>query len=72
MGREEQIVQERLRKLGELRVNGINPYPDKFDKKQNCAECLNSKIGSKVKTAGRLMTKRDLGVKKSRYRRIYS
>ena len=61
MGREEQITQERLRKLGELRVNGINPYPDKFDKKQNCAECLNSKIGSKVKTAGRLMTKRDLG-----------
>ena len=61
MGREEQIVQERLRKLSELRVNGINPYPDKFDKKQNCAECLSSKIGSKVKTAGRLMTKRDLG-----------
>ena len=61
MGREEQIVQERLRKLSELRVNGINPYPDKFDKKQNCAECLSSKTGSKVKTAGRLMTKRDLG-----------
>ena len=61
MGREEQIVQERLRKLSELRVNGINPYPDKFDKKQNCAECLSAKIGSKVKTAGRLMTKRDLG-----------
>ena len=61
MGREEQIVQERLRKLSESRVNGINPYPDNFDKKQNCAECLSSKIGSKVKTAGRLMTKRDLG-----------
>ena len=61
MGREEQIVQERLRKLSELRVNGINPYPNKFDKKQNCAECLSAKIGSKVKTAGRLMTKRDLG-----------
>ena len=61
MGREEQTVQERLRKLSELRVNGINPYPNKFDKKQNCAECLSAKIGSKVKTAGRLMTKRDLG-----------
>ena len=61
MGREDQIVQERMRKLGELRVNGINPYPNKYDKKQTCAECLSSKIGSKVKTAGRLMTKRDLG-----------
>ncbi|MBI2004228.1 lysine--tRNA ligase [Candidatus Pacearchaeota archaeon] len=61
MGREDQIVQERLRKLGELRVNNINPYPDKFDKKQTCAECLKSKLGAKVKTAGRLITKRDLG-----------
>ncbi|MDP2672468.1 MAG: lysine--tRNA ligase [Nanoarchaeota archaeon] len=61
MGREEQIVQERLRKLGELKVNGINPYPNKYDKKQTCSDCLKSKIGSKVKTAGRLMTKRDLG-----------
>ncbi len=61
MGREEQIVNERIRKLKEIRGNGINPYPNKFDKKQSCAECSKSKIGSKVKTAGRLMTKRDLG-----------
>jgi lysyl-tRNA synthetase class 2 len=61
MGREEQIVSERLRKLNEIKKSGINPYPDKYDKKQSCEECLNSKIGSKVKTAGRLMTKRDLG-----------
>ena len=61
MGREDQIVQERLRKLGELKANKINPYPNKYDKKQNCLDCLKSKIGSKVKTAGRLMTKRDLG-----------
>jgi lysyl-tRNA synthetase, class II len=61
MGREEQITGERLRKLKELKDSGINPYPNKYDKKQNCEECLKLKVGSKVKTAGRLMTKRDLG-----------
>ncbi len=61
MGREEQIVSERLRKLGEIKDSGINPYPDKYDKKQSCSECAESKVGTKVKTAGRLMTKRDLG-----------
>ena len=56
MGREDQIIQERLRKLKELIARGINPYPNKYDKKQNCLECSKSKIGSKVKTAGRLNT----------------
>ena len=61
MGREEQIISERLRKLNEIRNKKINPYPEKFEKKQNCSECSNSKIGRKVKTAGRIMSKRDLG-----------
>jgi lysyl-tRNA synthetase, class II len=61
MGREEQIINERIRKVNELRKQEINPYPNKFDKKQNISECLKSKIGSKVKTAGRLMTQRNLG-----------
>lgn len=61
MGREEQIVSERLRKLKEIEKEKINPYPDKFEKKQTCLECSTGKIGAKVKTAGRLMTKRDLG-----------
>jgi lysyl-tRNA synthetase class 2 len=61
MGREEQIISERIRKLEELRKEGVNPYPNKYDKKQTCLECSESKIKSKVKTAGRLMTKRDLG-----------
>jgi lysyl-tRNA synthetase, class II len=61
MGREEQIINERVRKLGEIRKKKINPYPDKYDKKQTCLECAEGKIKSKVKTAGRLMTKRDLG-----------
>ncbi len=61
MGREEQIVKERLRKLSELREKGINPYPNKFPKKNTVEECLKSKIGTKVITAGRVMVKRDLG-----------
>ena len=61
MGREQQIINERKRKLKELRDLGINPYPAKTNKKQTCKECLDSKLGTKVITAGRLMTKRELG-----------
>jgi len=61
MGREEQIIQERLKKIEGLREQGINPYPNQFDKKNTAEECVKSKLKTKVKTAGRLMTKRDLG-----------
>ncbi|MFH1358574.1 MAG: lysine--tRNA ligase [archaeon] len=61
MGREGQIINERKRKIKELREQGINPYPHKFDKKFSAEECLKKKVGSSVKTAGRLMTKRELG-----------
>lgn len=61
MSREDQIINERLRKLDEVKSLGINPYPDKYDKKNTCLECSESKVGARVKTAGRLMTKRDLG-----------
>ncbi len=61
MGREEEIVKERLKKLEELKKKGINPYPARFEKKHTCSEALGSKIGAKVVTAGRLMNKRDLG-----------
>lgn len=61
MGREEQIINERLRKLKELKAKGIDPYPSVSNKDKTCEECLMSKIGSSVKTAGRFMTKRDLG-----------
>jgi len=60
-GREQQIINERLRKLKELRKLKINPYPAKSNKKQNIQECLKSKIGTQIKTAGRLITKRNLG-----------
>lgn len=61
MGREEQIVNERMRKLKELRKNKINPYVAKFEKKNTISECLKLKIGSSVKTAGRIMIKRSIG-----------
>jgi len=61
MGREQQIINERIRKIKEMREQGINPYPNKFDKKQNTNECLKAKLGTKIKTAGRLMIKRNLG-----------
>ncbi|MAH03510.1 lysine--tRNA ligase [Candidatus Pacearchaeota archaeon] len=61
MGREEQIINERKRKIKELKKLGINPYPNKFEKKQTISECLRLKLKTKVKTAGRIITKRDLG-----------
>jgi len=61
MSREGQIIAERLKKIGELKKEGINPYPNKFEKKNSIGECLKGKIGTKVKTAGRLITKRELG-----------
>nr|AQS29463.1 hypothetical protein [uncultured archaeon]AQS29491.1 hypothetical protein [uncultured archaeon] len=69
MGREEQIISERLRKIKELREQGINPYPHKFEKKDSAKE-LHEKYSKlkkdktadyKAKIAGRLLTKRELG-----------
>lgn len=69
MGRQEEIVNERLKKLSELRKQSINPYPNKYDVKHHAQE-LQEKYKSikpekftkdKVKIAGRLMTSRDLG-----------
>ena len=52
---------DRLAKLEKIRQEGINPYPDSFDKKQSVAEILKLKLGAKVKTAGRLLTMREMG-----------
>ena len=40
---------------------GIQPYPEKFDKKQTLKQCKEMKEGKKVKTAGRLIMFRDMG-----------
>jgi lysyl-tRNA synthetase class 2 len=61
MGREEEIVREHLKKIEELRKKGINPYPYSFDKKQTILECRKTKLKASVKTAGRLMNKKEFG-----------
>ncbi len=69
MAREEQIVQERLKKIEEMGKAGINPYPYNFDKKNSAAELQekykklknDAKTKDKVKIAGRIMTIRDMG-----------
>jgi lysyl-tRNA synthetase, class II len=69
MGREEQIINERKRKLEEIRKLGINPYPHKYepidfsiDIQKNYKKLKNDERTKKnVNVAGRIITKRDLG-----------
>ncbi len=69
MGREDQIVQERVKKLEELRKLGINPYAHRFDKKDNSAMLRekyaklkeDERTKDSAKIAGRVMTIRDMG-----------
>ncbi len=69
MGRQEQIVSERLRKIKELRKEGINPYPYSFEKKDNTYDLQKKHAKLKpekqakesAKIAGRLVGFRDLG-----------
>jgi lysyl-tRNA synthetase class 2 len=56
----ESIRQNRIEKLEELKKRGIDPYPPKFDKEDSIENCLNN-IYEKVKTAGRIMAKREHG-----------
>lgn len=69
MGREEQIISERLKKIEQLRKDGVNPYPYSFEKKDNSADLqknfLKLKNGEsskhKAKIAGRVKSIRDFG-----------
>ena len=61
MGREEEIIKERERKIQELKDIGINPYAYKFEKKHLVKDCVKAKLNAGVKTAGRVMTKREIG-----------
>ena len=69
MGRQEQIVAERLKKLKELKAKGINPYPHKYEVKHNSKELhekykylkKGQKKSDKAKIAGRIISIRDLG-----------
>ncbi len=69
MGRQDEIVAERMKKLSDLRKQKINPYPYSYDKKDSAAtlqkehEKLKPEQKSKTqaKIAGRLMSLRDMG-----------
>lgn len=69
MGRQDQIINERLKKLSELRKLGINPYPHNFEKKNSAFELQEEykklkpeqKAKSKIQIAGRIMIVRDIG-----------
>ncbi len=69
MGRQDEIVGERIKKLHELKKAGINPYPQIFEKKDNALDLQdkykklknNKKAPYKAKIAGRLTSFRDLG-----------
>ncbi|UZE93573.1 MAG: lysine--tRNA ligase [Candidatus Pacearchaeota archaeon] len=66
MGREEQIIKERERKLGELREKGINPYRHKYNVKNYASQILKKysklkpgqKTKDKVSVAGRVLSVR--------------
>ncbi len=69
MGRQDEIVKERIKKLDLLKKEGINPYISKYDTTHTCSEVQdkykNLKPGEEskdsVRIAGRLMNLRDLG-----------
>lgn len=72
MGREEQIVEERIKKIEELKKSGINPYPDRFplheernwsaNIKEKYSNLKNEKKSKDFEVvSGRVMTKRDFG-----------
>jgi lysyl-tRNA synthetase class 2 len=61
MGREKEIIKEREKKIEELKTRKINPYAYKFEKKDFIEKLLKSKLGTKVKTAGRVVSKREIG-----------
>jgi len=69
MGRQDQIINERKKKLEELEKAGINPYPHKYEQKDFSYDIKekyaklkdNERAKDKVKIAGRVMTVRDLG-----------
>ncbi|NCO11470.1 lysine--tRNA ligase [Candidatus Pacearchaeota archaeon CG_4_9_14_0_2_um_filter_39_13] len=68
MGRQDQIINERFRKIKELKEQGIEPYPHKYNVKDFAGDLQSrhkklakGKKAGKAKIAGRLMSFRDLG-----------
>lgn len=53
--------QDRLKKLETLRAQGINPYPDRFDKTHHLSDAKKLPEKTLVKIAGRMMMLREMG-----------
>lgn len=51
----------RLENLEQIKKAKINPYPEKYERTATLAEAKKMKEGEKVKAAGRIMLKRDMG-----------
>ncbi len=51
----------KLEKIEQMRNEGKNPYPERYEKKQNIKEILQMELDSHIKTAGRLIAKRKGG-----------
>jgi len=66
---EELLLKERLQKLKKIIQLGINPYPSKFDKKDEIKDIVlefsklkkEEKSRKNIKTAGRIMSLREMG-----------
>jgi lysyl-tRNA synthetase class 2 len=69
MGRQEEIIAERTKKLDALKKEKINPYPSKFEVKHSSAQLQESfkelkneqETKERVTIAGRLLTIREMG-----------
>jgi lysyl-tRNA synthetase, class II len=69
MGRQEQIIAERIKKINALKNEGINPYPHNYEVKNYSSELQiqhnklkkGTSSKSKAKIAGRLISYRDFG-----------
>ncbi len=69
MTEEDRLIQDRIKKLKEIKEMGIDPYPYRYDKTHDCSEILNKhqslKQGEKTETlvsvAGRILLIRKMG-----------
>lgn len=69
MPTEKELMAERVKKLNELREKGINPYPYKYDARNNAKELAEKytalkpeeKTSDKVSVAGRIISLRRMG-----------
>lgn len=54
-------VDIRKEKIKNLKESGINPYADKFDETHSISKARNAELGTKMRVAGRVISKRVMG-----------